>query len=620
VFGLNQTKIFFLITLILLLGFSYAITTSNASYSSGVYNGDFELGDGSVASSSSVIGDITYGWWAWDKAGTDWNWSYTDINCYTNKCLKLIITNVNSRSYVSNSAEDPPLTLTKTMQKQGIKIKPNTKYKISMWIKSVNAVDREEANFATYPNIIGGARTSINLTSIDVDGNTDWVYRSQLITTNSSAELFYLNIGRISDLPDNNYSEYWFDDVRLEEVGSTSLVGQVSGRPSIVVTGVSDFNAVDQANVGSGTTTNATGFGKTDQLYYSQSFTPTQLNNSGLVLHLRKVGNPLDNVIITIEKESSDIPDGNIIATTSINSSQLTTSGTDYTFYFPFVLTDLNKIVIKVGRSGDLNNVDFYYIHRDTNSTYSNGVGKYYNGTTWNNLTDIYFKTLFEKQSSAFDLNVCSSGDTVCNSKSYDIDFLDNDEVFGIGPADAPLFYLGDNNVYFMMHSDSDFNNKTPSMMASLSYTFDKPTTSLSRTKGSTDNTEIITLTCTSGITGNCNTTKWSLNGITYNNYSTPIVLSNGTYNLRYYSLADNNNTESINTTSLNIPTQGSVATCSIMNFLPILLILIIINLLIGGVQFKKSIEQGDASPMVTYILATIIGIIIIIQFLPILC
>jgi hypothetical protein len=259
-------------------------------------------------------------------------------------------------------------------------------------------------------------------------------------------------------------------------------------------------------------------------------------------------------------------------------------------------------------------------------------------------------------------LNVCSAlggvGDSVCESKTYDIDFLENGENYLINPADAPLFYEGDNNVYFMMHSDSDYNNTTPSMMAKLTYTFDKPTTTLSRAKGTVDNTENITLTCTNGTTGNCNQTYYSFNDTfdkptttyTLTNYTTSKKLNftctsgttgtctntyvtiNGTtytntykftlngvgeYTITYYSTDDQNNTEtprtiteSITSSTITRKTVGSG--CGIISSFSLfgLLIIVVLGFLAMSIFITKDIT---ISVVVTTIVALIIGAVILV-------
>lgn len=146
------------------------------------------------------------------------------------------------------------------------------------------------------------------------------------------------------------------------------------------------------------------------------------------------------------------------------------------------------------------------------------------------------------------------------------------------------------------------------------------PTTTLTRTKGTTDNTEIMTFTCLKSLLNNCYKTYYSYNGLVFYEYVTPVNLPSATYTIRYYSTDTINNTEPTKSSSFIVPTQGSSTTCSIVNLFPLLLIMLVINLIIGGVQFKKAIEEGSITPLVTYILATIIGLVIIIQILPILC
>jgi len=145
------------------------------------------------------------------------------------------------------------------------------------------------------------------------------------------------------------------------------------------------------------------------------------------------------------------------------------------------------------------------------------------------------------------------------------------------------------------------------------------PTTTLTKTKGTQENTEAITLTCQT-TQGNCINTYYKINNQPYQLYTQPFLINNGTTNITYYSTDQNQNQETPILATIFVPTQGSIATCSIINFIPILLILLPINLLIGGVQFKKAIEQGNISPLTNYIVLTIVSVILILQVIPILC
>jgi hypothetical protein len=601
---------------LIFLSFSvFALTTNDANYSGGIYNGTFEIGDGN-RTASGFLPDTNNNLTFVRNAEIAMSIFDNSIFYNGNKSIRLE-TNSTGRGYISNSTIITSSTFPTNM-KYMTKVKPNTNYKLSAWVKTNNAVDAK-LNLLFYNDNSG---VSADKFSSSLVGSNDWTYLSQYYLSPANA-----NFVRwfLTNNVAGNDSNVWFDDVRLEEVGSVNLSGQLQGRPSIVVTGVSD-NAIDQAD----TNNSSTGtFGNLNSQAMGQCFTPTQNKITGIIFQKSGgTGTFTGDVIVSLRDAngSNNVPGNTILAQVTIPNAtwEAYPVSTDWLIPLPATVDangtkqycwDLNSTT----RDGD----NYARIRTDTAIGYSGGSQVDWNGGTglWRTTNkDLYFKVLFEKQSSAFDLNVCSQGDSVCESKTYDIDFLENGENYLINPADAPLFYLGDNNVYFMMHSDSDYNNTTPSMMAKLTYTFDKPTTTLSRAKGTVDNTEIITLTCTNGTTGNCNQTYYSFNGTTYYTYNTPFVLNNGTYNIRYYSTADNNNTETINTSSFTVPIQGSTATCSIAGLFPLLLIAFGITAL-GGLFFTKQfLDTGDMKYMINFILMLIIGVLIIITIAPILC
>ena len=316
------------------------------------------------------------------------------------------------------------------------------------------------------------------------------------------------------------------------------------------------------------------GFGQTTTQAISFQFTPTQNRFSGFVFQrAQNTGTYTGNVTITLEKDDgSNNPDGNVLASHYFTNAQweALNPNVDQTVYLPYIIdaNGTNKYHVKFySDTNDGNN--YTRLRVDTGTGYSGGVlRKMTDANVWSSYTsDGYFKTLFEKQSSAFDLNVCSNGDSVCESKTYDIDFLEDGETFTINPSDAPLFHSGDNNVYFMMHSDSDYNNKTPSMTAKLEYTFDKPTTTI-LVKG-LGSEKTITLTCTPSIFGVCDKTYYNLNGAGYQEYTTPITLTQpDNYTFSYYSTDTGENTETPTTTTITVNPLGE----RIQNILPSML------------------------------------------------
>jgi hypothetical protein len=615
---------------LIFLSFSvFALTTTDKNYSSGIYNGDFELGTGSSNGKASWVGDSNYGWLYDRLSGTNSYASFdSSIKHSGNSSIRLDSNgDLVARTRFSNDTDQTSLTISfsgKPFYKYPVK--PSTKYKLSAWLKGQDCNGDSSCGLFYESRTIAYSDSGVlsGLTYLP-DGNSDWTYKEIIFTSNALTAYVSIQV-RINVAGKD--TKLWVDDVRLEEVGSVNLSGQLQGRPSIVVTGVSD-NAIDQADTNN-SNTKRLGNG-TSNFQVAQTFTPTKNRFSGVIFQRNyNTGTFTGDVNISLFATDGVLPIGDALSVKQYTNAQWEALplNVDVTAYFPYNIdaNGTNKYAIVFTPStNDVNNYTRIKIDSTIGGSYSGGNVLDRNSTSWvTSNDDLYFKTLFEKQSSAFDLNVCSAlggvGDSVCESKTYDIDFLENGENYLINPADAPLFYEGDNNVYFMMHSDSDYNNTTPSMMAKLTYTFDKPTTTLSRAKGTVDNTENITLTCTNGTTGNCNQTYYSFNGTTYYTYNTPFVLNNGTYNIRYYSTADNNNTETINTSSFTVPIQGSTATCSIAGLFPLLLIAFGITAL-GGLFFTKQfLDTGDMKYMINFILMLIIGVLIIITIAPILC
>jgi hypothetical protein len=129
-------------------------------------------------------------------------------------------------------------------------------------------------------------------------------------------------------------------------------------------------------------------------------------------------------------------------------------------------------------------------------------------------------------------------------------------------------------------------------MMASLLYTFDKPTTTVNVARiGIQTN---VTLTCTPGTLLPCNTTAYSYDGTNYYTYTTPLTLNNQSHDVWYYSTDTGDNTENINQVTIPAPTAPQISSnnCS---------------LVFGGLN---SVVVGLAATVVIIILA--IGLMVV--------
>jgi hypothetical protein len=582
---------------LIFLSFSvFALTTQDANYSGGVYNGGFEYGTGNAIANTIYggwVGNQTYGW----QCGRSGNVGTINLkNCDFNSTIvysglqSMHLTGYNtttgSRGVSIFNADDTATSSTLKISRapqNNILIKPNTKYVYSAWVYVVDANADIYLTISARQVKLDGTQTGAS-EQVTTKTPNEWVYLSTSFTSQSDAKQISLNAKCISTLVDYNY-ECFVDDISLEEVGSVSLSGQLQGRPSIVVTGVSD-NAIDQSQTTTAETSRA--FGTSGYAGWSQTFIPTQNKFTGISFRKLTKGTGLSNdTIITLRPyDSTTTISSTILASKTISSATMNAyaDNSDIFVELPTILDANGTNVYELIMTTDSNNLtNFIRIGYNPEGGYTNGTAKSSaDKTNWSTTAyDLYFKTLFEKQSSAFDLNVCSSGDSVCESKTYDIDFLENGENYLINPADAPLFYEGDNNVYFMMHSDSDYNNTTPSMMAKLTYTFDKPTTTILVEGLGSEKT--ITLTCTPSVLGACDKTYYNLSGTGYQEYTTPLTLTQpNNYTFSYYSTDTGENTEIPTTITITVNPLGE----RIQNILPSMLqlgfLLLLASIIIG--------------------------------------
>lgn len=561
---MNKKFLFLLFILFLSLNV-LALTTTDTNYSGGVYNWDFELGTGTSTTTSGsgiYVGDSNYGWVLNRIAGTGTVLGKFDTVIKYSGSQSIFLSlnsSVDSRASISIDADSERLSQTASDGKLyiPISVKPLTKYKFSAYLKGQNCLENSCGMLFEGRTLNYVATTSGN--SYLPIGDSNFIYREIILTTGATTYYFSPQFRINVAGQDQNM---WIDDVRLEEVSTLNLSGQVSGRPSIVVSGVSDFNAIDQADTNNSTTE---WFGDSSSYAIGQCFTPTQSKFTGIYFQRASDSNTFTgDVIVSLRKsENGTYPTATILATTTISNAtwEAMPSYTDYRVALPYILdaNGTNKYCVDFNATiqGDANNHPRLVRDATTGSGYSGGTEIFYNGTVWNNIAgkDLYFKTLFEKQSSAFDLNVCSSGDSVCESKTYNIDDLNNGETYTITPSNAPLFYSGDNNVYFMMHSDSDYNNKTPSMTAKLNYTFDKPTTTYTVEGMGSEKT--VALTCIEGSLSGCDKTYYSINNSGYTEYTEPIKLNQpSVYTINYYS-TDIYSQESVQTISVIVNPLG---------------------------------------------------------------
>jgi len=238
----------------------------------GVFNGGFELGTGAAArTTSGWIEDEKYGWYAvsWTTA---WAASFdATISHSGSKSLKLSTTDATGKTYIFNfSSVITAADMTKSLPR----IKPNTLYKLSAWVKTNNAA----ANAVYFASIQYDSSAVIGTTtdSSKLTGTNDWTLITTTLTSDADAE--FLAIQLIYGV-DGNVADAWFDDIKLEEVvTNTTFLGKVAEKIRQVLQAVTSTDNIDTSLDTAGAyantyaITNAVNEGAT----HIQTFTPTK--------------------------------------------------------------------------------------------------------------------------------------------------------------------------------------------------------------------------------------------------------------------------------------------------------------------------------------------------------
>ena len=281
--------------------------------------------------------------------------------------------------------------------------KPSTTYRLVFYYKTLNRTGAGNpiAQLLQYNSAL--ARVTFTNGST-VNGTNDWTKETITVTTSATttglAIRFMMNAGAIED--------NWFDvnSMTLEEVSSITNSGSFPALLYPKVTAVTSTDNIDQSQV---TSSGALIFGDAGTRQASaNAFTPKKKNQTGIVIRRRaSTGTFTGNVTVSIQATTSSLPNGTVIATTTIPNAtwEAITAATDYTVAFNYTVTPGTTYSI-VLESSTHNNSNHPNI--EGNSTTS-GYLKY-NGTTWS--TDgtaaLYFKTLYSKNTTNFTVSTAT--------------------------------------------------------------------------------------------------------------------------------------------------------------------------------------------------------------------
>ena len=353
---------------------------------------DSATGDIARTTSGWIEGS-QYGWYAKQDTAA-WSAVFDSSITRTGRLtLKLSNTNTSGQVYALNY--NGAVSVGVSNQQFLIPLKASTQYKLKIYAKTNNVATNAVFAQVYMFKVDFTNSATVNGTSNKLSGTNDWTLLTATFTTN--ADCVWSSI-KLSNDASGNISDAWFDvnSMTLEEVSTITAPSASLLYPK--VTAVTSKDNIDQSQVN---TPSVTSFGTNAQQYLTHSFTPTKKNFYGVTLNLKKVLSPTDNLIVTLEGQSSDLPNGTVYATYSIPATSLTTTLAEYTFILPYTIS-IQKYAFRLTRSGSLDDSNYFQIGRDNSTSYSGGLSKLWNGTAYASMSSWYFKTLYSKNTTNF--------------------------------------------------------------------------------------------------------------------------------------------------------------------------------------------------------------------------
>lgn len=350
----------------------------------GVFNGGFELGTGTFSAAVML-----YGWTYFNNAGGA---TVTfDSDAHSGKqSLKMV--------WVSGAAaivKHSDAYGQETTNQYNIKIKANTKYRLSFWYKT-NAT----ANLTSFYTLSNDYTYVQYYSNGTFTAGVDWTLKQVEFTSGATENAFMFDV-RIAA------GTAWVDDIKLEEVVTdTTFTGKTVEKVRPVLTAVTSTDNIDQSYLVSPSSIE---FGGTTIRYHSVLFVPTKKYLTGISLYkMANTGTPTGTITVSIRNNNAGTPGTTIIASTTYTPAQWNAL-TDNTYNItslPCILTaGTTYHIVADGGGADASN--YYNIGRDGGNVINNVSFYSTNGTDWTNeAREINFKTHYAKKSETYSLVV----------------------------------------------------------------------------------------------------------------------------------------------------------------------------------------------------------------------
>jgi hypothetical protein len=353
------------------------------------------------------------------------------------------------------------------LSKNAIKANPSTSYRITFRAKYTDLISNT-ANFNVQEYGADGSRLVTNLSTSS--GTSDGFVNVALSFTTNASTAYLLLVCGISSAGDGQIIDWDVMGSTLEQVSTITNSGSSPAQFYHKVTAVSSTDNIDQSQVVSDNTIR---IGETVSSKIAQQFLPTKKNLTGFVVrHGTETGTFTGDITFTIEATTSNAPSGTALSTVTIPNATWKgiTADTDYVVTLPTPLTltvDGSTKYFIVATSSTLDDSNYSRFRIGAGNLYTNGLCLVFNASWVGVTNDLYFKTLYSKNTTNFTVSTDTETATITAptpdgwANGTVIDFSDYSQAVTLAP--------GANDVYFSSNGpDTADGTVDPSLQATV--------------------------------------------------------------------------------------------------------------------------------------------------------
>jgi hypothetical protein len=284
------------------------IATTVAS-KGGVFNGDFELGSGSV-SSPGWIGSENYGWYGYNSNTATISYD-TTVSRFGKQSIKIVSTTAGTSDL---AAIYNYIGTTGYSQKYAIPLKPLTKYRVSCSVKTSGVTSTNSKGFIfQFSEATSTLAVVTSHSSTYLSGTNDFtIITLEFTTAATTAYGFFLQTGIVGET-----GTVWIDNIigPEEVIEDTTNTSQIPTPLLSTITGVTSVDNIDQSldSGGAYTNTYALTNAVNEGATHIQTFTPTKNKITKIGIWPVAGGTGVDWTLV-IHDASNNVIASNVIA------------------------------------------------------------------------------------------------------------------------------------------------------------------------------------------------------------------------------------------------------------------------------------------------------------------